>query len=76
MRNSVVIDTVPGRSYADITREFEAPVAAVLLIEIFENFPVIGILVFARKPHAALTQKKHVIFLFKQTIACRGCQLN
>ena len=29
MRNSVVIDTVPGRSYADITREFEAPVAAV-----------------------------------------------
>jgi len=27
MSNPVVIDTVPGTSYADITREFDAPVA-------------------------------------------------
>ena len=29
MTNPVVIDAVPGTSYADITREFEAPVEAV-----------------------------------------------
>jgi uncharacterized protein YndB with AHSA1/START domain len=29
MSNPVVIDAAPGQSYADITREFEAPVAAV-----------------------------------------------
>lgn len=29
MSNSVVIDMTPGQSYADITREFDAPVAAV-----------------------------------------------
>lgn len=29
MSNPVVITTAPGQSYADITREFEAPVAAV-----------------------------------------------
>ena len=29
MSNPVVIDTTPGQSYADITREFDAPVAAV-----------------------------------------------
>jgi uncharacterized protein YndB with AHSA1/START domain len=29
MSNPVVIDATPGQSYADITREFEAPVAAV-----------------------------------------------
>lgn len=29
MSNPVVIDAVPGTSYADITREFEAPVEAV-----------------------------------------------
>ncbi len=31
MSNPVVIDAVPGTSYADITREFEAPVEAVFL---------------------------------------------
>ncbi|MEU1972182.1 SRPBCC family protein [Microbacterium sp. NPDC019599] len=29
MNNAVVIDAAPGQSYADITREFEAPAAAV-----------------------------------------------
>ncbi len=29
MTNSVVIDAVPGTSYADLTREFDAPVEAV-----------------------------------------------
>jgi uncharacterized protein YndB with AHSA1/START domain len=29
MSNAVTIDAVPGQSYADITREFDAPVAAV-----------------------------------------------
>ncbi|MCR2809020.1 MULTISPECIES: SRPBCC family protein [unclassified Microbacterium] len=29
MSNPVIIDATPGQSYADITREFEAPVAAV-----------------------------------------------
>ena len=29
MSNPVVIDATPGQSYADITREFEAPVEAV-----------------------------------------------
>jgi uncharacterized protein YndB with AHSA1/START domain len=29
MSNPVIIDAAPGQSYADITREFEAPVAAV-----------------------------------------------
>jgi uncharacterized protein YndB with AHSA1/START domain len=29
MSNPVVIDATPGQSYADITREFDAPVAAV-----------------------------------------------
>ena len=29
MSNPVIIDTTPGQSYADITREFDAPAAAV-----------------------------------------------